>query len=395
MDFVFWLRRCKVTKLKTNISEENVEKVVQKIKEYIQSNSYKLPNLVNLFYDMSFLNKNTNEIGNQILKELRSNIKQLTPLVAIQILQACALRERPLTVRSYTLADFVQRNLFHLRKVMSVDEKSALFKYIAALELNLNPPRYDIPHVLYQLRNDLNDSFDRMNESSVLNILDAYRDLPIEFPSDLLNNLKEVVITTIQSNSENIKSYFLILFLEKFNNLRKSKRLNEQETEIVYEEIARRIMTDEYFGKIKNLEKVIEIYEDTEIPYQTLVEKVHAKVTSLGLNFFSLPMYQAFIKAGIDVAPLLESFLNSDFAKDLGIVYLCRLYTIITIIPGDKFKARLEPLRAKLLSSNENIIKTIQTLGAKGGINPQIEDLLLDVSHYPLCTKSLGMQDPG
>ena len=63
--------------------------------------------------------------------------------------------------------------------------------------MNYNIPRYRLPMVLYTLRTQLKDKLDQLSETSVINILMAYQSLPREFPSDLLEEIKEMVIVTV------------------------------------------------------------------------------------------------------------------------------------------------------------------------------------------------------
>ena len=99
-----------------------------------------------------------------------------------------------------------------------------------------------------------------MNETGASNILQAYEDIPREFSNDLLEEIKEMVVVTIQHNSSNIKSSFLVEFLEKASKLKKYRRLNEEKMNIIYAEVAKRLPNDDYLLKSRNLEKVCDAY---------------------------------------------------------------------------------------------------------------------------------------
>lgn len=63
--------------------------------------------------------------------------------------------------------------------------------------MNYNPPKFKLPSLLFTLRTHLKDKLDQLSEASVINILTAYQNLPKEFPTDLIDEIKEMVIITI------------------------------------------------------------------------------------------------------------------------------------------------------------------------------------------------------
>jgi hypothetical protein len=117
----------------------------------------------------------------------------MTPFTVIQILQSCSQRNVSPSTREYLLIDFVQRNFTTIAEEFDTDQKCAIFRYFSALELSFHPPRYRVPSLLYNMKNELKEKLDQLSESGVIHILNAYENLPKEFPNDLLEEIKEMV----------------------------------------------------------------------------------------------------------------------------------------------------------------------------------------------------------
>lgn len=83
LDFLFWMRKFKVARIDTRLSFEAREKFFNKIKDFLNSKSFNFRNLVNLYYDYTFINRNSSEICSEILRELKSDKKLLTPFTVI------------------------------------------------------------------------------------------------------------------------------------------------------------------------------------------------------------------------------------------------------------------------------------------------------------------------
>lgn len=153
----------------------------------------------------------------------------------------------------------VNQNFSETLEEFDTDQKCSIFKYLAFLQLQFSPPRFRTPQVLYKLRQQLKEKLDQISEPSVINILLAYQYLPKEFPIDIFEEIKEMVIVTIQQNSANIKSFFLLDFIEIVSSI-KRRRLDEKKAAILSKEIADRLLKDEFLSRIKNTERVLDLY---------------------------------------------------------------------------------------------------------------------------------------
>jgi hypothetical protein len=172
--------------------------------------------------------------------------------------------------------------------------------------LNLNPPRYRTPSLLYQLRVQLKDKIDQLSEQGVCNILDAYEELPRDFPGDLLDEIKEMVLITIQHNNANIKSFFLLDFLERCSRLKRNRRLQEDKLSIVLEEIARRLPNDDFLSRTRTIERLAQLQNALGSRNDILVKAIQAKLLASEKPIWNTTILQTLIRNQIDVSPILD-----------------------------------------------------------------------------------------
>ena len=309
LDFLFWLRRFKIAKIHTYISDVEFEKFYIKIREHVKSKTFNFRNLVNLYFDLTYLNKSTDEIINEILNELKLDTKLLTPFTIVQLLQATSKKDGFVTAKGYMLVDVIVKNLQNVLPEFDSDQKCQIFKHLAQLELDLNPPKYRIPNILFVIKTQLKESLDQLSEISVSNILDAYELLPREFPVDIIDEIKEMVMLTIEHNSINIKSLFLLEFLQKIIRLMRSRRLSEDKFNVIYNEIAKRLATDDHIFQIKNLEKLIITYNDVGFQNHHLLQKIYERFSIIGTLSFSNIILDTLNREGIDINPYIQKVI--------------------------------------------------------------------------------------
>lgn len=78
-------------------------------------------------------------------------------------------------------------------------------------------PKFQLPAIIRRIKAQLLEKLDQLNEDSVIWILKAYQNLPRNFDSDLLKELKDMISTTIDQNPANLKSKFLVTVFEHLN----------------------------------------------------------------------------------------------------------------------------------------------------------------------------------
>lgn len=104
------MRKFRQQRISLNIGTEKIQKFHQRVDDLIKQKAYNFRNLVNLYYDYSFLNRNCDPICQEILKELKTESKLLTPFTIIQILQAASRNPRAVQARELALVQLVSQN---------------------------------------------------------------------------------------------------------------------------------------------------------------------------------------------------------------------------------------------------------------------------------------------
>lgn len=245
-------------------------------------------------------------IAIEIYNELKRDPKSISTFSMIQIAQAASSKEN-LTHKEFLLLNVLLRSLNDVFDELDLEQKSLALRFLAKCELNYNFPRYVVPHLFTKIKNDLKEKLEQLSEGIVLNIIIAYQYLPKDFGHDLLDELKETVILTLQHNQSNIKSYFLIEFLLQCLLLSgKRKRLSESNIQIITNEICQRLRNkDEEFMKFKNIEKLAELY-GSKIKSTELVEELY-KAALERTDLFKLnSLIEMFIKNEYKVKEILE-----------------------------------------------------------------------------------------
>lgn len=111
---------------------------------------------------------------------------------------------------------------------------------------------------MYLLKNDLKAEVDSLNEASVMNVMTAYKHLiHSHFPQDLLEEMKEMVVVTVKHNPKNIKSGFLLEFLENIILLNKRRKSEVAKTSILLTELTNRIKEDDEVLLLHKLDRVV------------------------------------------------------------------------------------------------------------------------------------------
>lgn len=280
--------------------------MIERINQFIKAKTYNFRNLANLYYDLSYLNRFRGEIVNELINEIRNDGKILTSFTTLQLLQALSRNSRNLSQKEYVLIDLILRNLGEMLEEFDTDQKANIFRLVASLNLQYSPPRYRIPYLLYNLRPQLKESFDSASEKGVLHVIQAYKSLPKEFPSDLINDIKEMVLLTIQHSSSNIKSFFLLEFFLNMSELKKARRLNDEKLKVILDEIAKRITHDDFMGRYTNIQKILATLFETRVQHQGIFNAVVEKFQKLPEPVYYAAIYELLALQKVDITPLVD-----------------------------------------------------------------------------------------
>jgi len=107
-----------------------------------------------------------------------------------------------------------------------------------------------------------------------------------EFPFDLLDEIKVMVMITLQHNSANLKSSFLLDFLWAMMELPRNRTLMSERITTILDEIANRYDSDIILSR--NTMKLIDIMRISKIYHEELINKIEKgmfrKLISLGIQ---------------------------------------------------------------------------------------------------------------
>ena len=245
-------------------------------------------------------------IAIEIYNELKRDPKAISTFSMIQIAQAASSKD-VMSHKEFLLMNVLLKSLNDVFEELDLEQKSLALRFMAKCELHYNFPRYSIPHLFSKIKNDLKEKLEQLSEGIVLNIISAYQYLPRDFGNDLLDELKETVILTLQHNQTNIKSYFLIEFLYQCSLLRgRRKRLSESNIQIITNEICQRLKNkDEEFMKFKNIEKLADLY-NSKIKSTEVLEELYKAILERPDLLKINSLVEAFLRNNYKVKEVIE-----------------------------------------------------------------------------------------
>jgi hypothetical protein len=85
--------------------------------------------------------------------------------------------------------------------------------------MQYNLPKLNLHPIISKLRVDLKENIDKLNEQDVIKIFHAYRHLPRNYSSDLFEELREMIVITLNHNPTNLNSEFLFNFISSQSNI--------------------------------------------------------------------------------------------------------------------------------------------------------------------------------
>eukprot|EP00331_Platyophrya_macrostoma_P014791 CAMPEP_0176466898 /NCGR_PEP_ID=MMETSP0127-20121128/38162_1 /TAXON_ID=938130 /ORGANISM="Platyophrya macrostoma, Strain WH" /LENGTH=1169 /DNA_ID=CAMNT_0017860145 /DNA_START=43 /DNA_END=3552 /DNA_ORIENTATION=+ len=353
LDLVFSIRKFRSNRLPISVKEERIAALIERINQFIKAKTYNFRNLANLYYDLSFLNRFRGDIVNELINEIKNDGKILTSFTTLQLLQALSKNSHSLSQREYILIDLILRNVSEMLAEFDTDQKANIFKLVASLNLQFSPPRYRVPYLLYTLRPQLKESFDSASEKGVLHVIQAYKYLPKEFPSDLINDVKDMVLLTIQHSSSNIKSFFLLEFFLSISDLTKRRRLGDEKLKVVLDEIANRITHDDFMGRYNNIQKILATLFDLKIQNQAILNAVVEKLSKQPETFYHANIFELLALQKADITPLLEKLFESNIVDRLDHRSLTLFYSLLTYLQNPKFDEHEQKLLEKLEAESD------------------------------------------
>lgn len=212
-DAVFILRKSsKALSLGLNIEENSVLR--QKVNHFAEQKVYNLRTLSNLYFNYACVGWNPDRIVKAIIQSLDENPTQLTSSVVTQLVHSAAIRGQPLQSTEYKLIDIICKSSDLYFSQLDLHKKSELFKNLSKMDLHINTNRQMYPQILHKLRKEFKENIEKLGEDEVLNIVEAYSYLANNFNNDLIEEFRKMVEVTLEHNAVNLKSVFLIKYLD-------------------------------------------------------------------------------------------------------------------------------------------------------------------------------------
>jgi len=297
-----------------NITTMDMKRIMDKVNNFITNKTFGFKSLVNLHYDISFLGANVDNLIQSISEEFTLNKSLLTAPIIIQMLQASSQKTGVgLSFREYMTITRLLVFLEEQYNELKIDQKCNIFKYIAKLELQYHPMKYEFPNFFMRLKNDIKGNLEHVNENLLMSIIQAYSFLPSNFPNDLLNEIKEVFVMTLKENGKSVNSNFLIEFLENFQQIMLSKKkrtFTPDQFKVLIDLIIGRLKSrDESMISTKSINKMMTTFESEETVLAQLLNPIYEScLQSIKQNTFILgsTVLEIFYKHKMDVIPFLE-----------------------------------------------------------------------------------------
>jgi len=86
LDILFWIRKYKSTKGTLGLMESKTNEVIDKILDLSKKDSYKFKQLATIFFDLSHIGRNCDDIASKLTGELNKDSSQLNPFICMNIL---------------------------------------------------------------------------------------------------------------------------------------------------------------------------------------------------------------------------------------------------------------------------------------------------------------------
>jgi hypothetical protein len=208
-DLLFWMRKFKMQDIRTILLDRQMEKIVDILKDMVERKNYNFRHLINIYYDLTHLNRNMPSIVDSIHAELENDLKLMTPFSINQLMQSMAHKKHNMSLKEYQVLDLIDKEVLSMLPELEIYQKCLLLKNIAVI--NHYKPEYS--EMITILSADLADRLDQMQEINVISCIKAFKYINNTQSEQLLLAIQDMIHVTIEHNSENIKSNFLIDYL--------------------------------------------------------------------------------------------------------------------------------------------------------------------------------------
>ena len=207
-----YFKKCKYLRV-LNISRDERQALVNRVVALVEDHQYRdVKELINVFFNFTISGIYIDSLVGAIHEEIKGDFNMLLPFQISMIVQPLANLNN-ISFRARNLIYEILDNYDGFFTEFTLDDRANLFKNIAKLEMHSKLPRFQNPSILNSFKDDIQANLGSMKEWSILNIVESYIYLPWNFGRPLLEEIDQMVLMTLEHNSENIVPSFIIRYL--------------------------------------------------------------------------------------------------------------------------------------------------------------------------------------
>lgn len=281
--------------------------------EAINNDEITIPDLVHVFFSMSILQMRIEPISKKLFHAALDNFAVFDSM-HIELIIKAINSQNSMSVSSSILLEYITRNYKGFLTEFNIEKRVEIFKSLACCNTELRPPRFIIPRLLRILKDDLKQNLDQMNERSILWIVEAYQQLPRTFPRDLLEEINTMIVMTIQHNSDNIQSSFILQYFDNFSPIHESllRRFDQGKLKTIMEALAPRLSTDSYLHRnLSRLLKVVDTLTYSSTSYPEFNKALCDYILNSDSAYKAPISYEFLMKRGISTSFIISKLVSN------------------------------------------------------------------------------------
>ncbi|CAD8156267.1 unnamed protein product [Paramecium pentaurelia] len=365
IDVLFWLRKFRQNKIPTNFQQQAQIKLFQRIQQMSENQMFSFRNMCNVYFDLSLLNHSNDQLAKSISEQLLVT-KQLSPFLIIQLFSSLVVKVNNCAVskNDISILNNAVKVVEGLLEELDIEQKSLLFKNLAEVQFQNIGPKYSIPNLVKQVKELLLQKIELLQEDSVLNIFKAYQSLPRYFDQDLVKELKDMIITTIEQNPNNLSSKFLVHLIERITNSHNSRFPQDLMKKIIGE-LTQRIQKKEIEPQLlSQLSTSLLTYKKFDDLTTALKESGETNVKILNYLYLS----------GINMKDYVDQFAQSSESKRIN-TYNALHYLIYAQRDAQEHVEKFMTICKSVIQSNpHSLLKTILDIKIHTQIKYQVQE---------------------
>jgi len=326
VDILLSMRRIIFNVGSTGFKNEETEAIKKRANTLLAEGKFSPRQLVGLLSGYNGVGFWADSVAFELLKAIKQSPSSLNLNNYLQILSAGHSNVGYNSINENLLFDEVCKQLFDILPQLPYSKKADVFLSVARLEMQYKLPKLALHPIINKLRLDLKENIDKLNEQDVIKIFQAYRHLPRGYYNDLIEELREMIVITLNHNPTNLNSEFLFNFISSQSNIvlrRPSKQIMEA-INYVFTFIAGRMETDIFLKK--HIAELAEMAEEFSIKSPAFEEAIKKSLKN-NPEFFdrNIVALEFLLRRGVNVSEILKKVIASPQFQEITTARLRRL----------------------------------------------------------------------